>query len=519
MSVTDLLRIARRGKWVVAVSIAVCGTLAAVVADRLPDYYESSTLIRVLPQQVLPEYAQGASGGRAEAQQRLQTVREQILARPVLEEVIRTHNLYGAGANPGAAIGRLRQDVIIDVTPRSESFQVSFQAPGPELARAVTAQLADLLISGASKDREALAQATGAFLDSELEDARRRLAEHEKRIEAYRLRHAGELPSQLQSNLQTLSSLQMQAQTLLESLNLDRLRRLTLERTLADFSIDTTPVLPEPSGTTGTNLETLPPGATPDMRLAAARDALQNAELRLTEGHPDVVRLRRLVANLEAEAKRVATAPTLEPVPSLSLSLSVADMQRRNRMRELRAEIDTIDRQIAFKQGEELRLRGAIAQHQGRVEAAPRRESELTTLTRDYDTLQTTYRTLLEKRESSKIGENLERRQVGEQYRIVEAAYLAVTPSGPNRPLINLAGAFAGLLLGAGVVLGTALVDRSLHTEKDVHAAVSLRVLAAVPDLVAPAERRRRRVVRLGRSAAALATVAGWLAVVVVTWR
>lgn len=516
LTLGDVLRITRRRLWLVVVSIAACGTLTALVAARLPDSYRSSTLIRVLPQQVLPEYAQGAVGGRAEAQQRLQTVREQILARPSLEQVITTHNLYGAGANPDLAIDRLRDDVIVEVTPRSESFEVSFQATDPAVAMKVTGQLADLLISAASKDREALAQATGAFLDTELEDARRRLAEHEKRVEEYHLRHAGELPTQLQTNLQAISAMQIQAQALVESLNLDRVRRLTLQRTLADVSVESPALLPAAGPASGSGSdETLPPGASPAVRLAAARDALKTAELRLTEGHPDVVRLRRRVATLEAQVARAAVSPEPEPAPGLT----AAEMQRRDRMRDLRLEIDNLDRQIAYKQTEEQRLRGTLGRYQARVDATPRRESELARLTRDYDTLQTTYRTLLGKRESSKIGENLERRQVGEQFRIVEAAYLPTAPTGPNRPLINLLGALAGLMVGAALIVTLVLADRGLHSEKDARGALPLRVLASIPELLTPRERRQRKLRALARSAAAFATVTVWLVTVIVTWR
>ena len=69
-----------------------------------------------------------------------------------------------------------------------------------------------------------------------------------------------------------------------------------------------------------------------------------------------------------------------------------------------------------------------MADYQAKVDVVPTRESELVELTRDYSTLQAAYTSLLTKREDSKIAANLERRQIGEQFRILDPASL------PERP-------------------------------------------------------------------------------------
>ena len=94
----------------------------------------------------------------------------------------------------------------------------------------VTERLASLFIEENLRDREVLAEGTNQFLEWQLEDARRRLIEHEKKLEMYREQHAGELPSQLESNLQVMQNTQMQIQAMVESINRDRDRRLVMER-------------------------------------------------------------------------------------------------------------------------------------------------------------------------------------------------------------------------------------------------------------------------------------------------
>ena len=115
----------------------------------------------------------------------------------------------------------------------------------PIAAQKVTDRLTSLFIEESLKNREVLAEATNEFLDTQLEDARRRLVAQEKQLEQYRMEHAGELPSQLQSNLQAAGNLQSQVQTLVDSMNRDRDRRLLLER--AVMELQATPDTPPPA--------------------------------------------------------------------------------------------------------------------------------------------------------------------------------------------------------------------------------------------------------------------------------
>ena len=108
--------------------------------------------------------------------------------------------------------------------------------------------------------------------------------------------------------------------------------------------------------------------------------------------------------------------------------------------------------EISAKQAEEQRLRGVVSSYQARVEAAPSRETDMTELMRDYSTLQSMYTTLLQKKEESKVAANLERRQIGEQFKLLDAAQLPQKPISPDRLRLNLMGLAFGLAFGLGLV-------------------------------------------------------------------
>ena len=115
-----------------------------------------------------------------------------------------------------------------------DSFRVSYVSNNPEVARKVTERLASLYIDQNSKDREAQADNTSEFLDTQLAEAKRRLIEQEKKLEDYRKSHAGQMPSQMQGNLQAIQNANLQLQSLNESTNRAQERRLLIERQLAD---------------------------------------------------------------------------------------------------------------------------------------------------------------------------------------------------------------------------------------------------------------------------------------------
>ena len=159
------------------------------------------------------------------------------------------------------------------------------------------------------------------------------------------------------------------------------------------------------------------------------------------------------------------------------------------------------------------------ATYQARVEAAPTRESELVALTRDYDTDQRSYTSLLAKKEDSKIAANLERRQIGEQFKVLDPARMAERPFSPNRQQIDVLGALIGLGIGLGLVVLREFANSTLKNDDDVVTALALPVLAMVPVI---STRRDPRVTLRRRLTAAFASTAAvgvMVVVAVIIWK
>ena len=512
----DIVLIAWRRKWW-AVLPAIAITVAVYAWVRtLPNLYRSDTLILVVPQRVPESYVRSTVTSKIE--DRLQSITQQILSRTRLERIIQDFNLYQEARKTAImedVVERMRGNISVQVV-KGDAFRVSFTADEARTAMRVTERLASLFIEENLRDREVLAEGTNQFLEAQLEDARRRLIETERKVEEYKRAYSGELPEQREANMQGLHNAEIQLQNLTESMNRDRDRRLVVERLLADAdspdALPPAPAPPPPPGPDG-----LPAGASAAQQLEVAQVQLQAMQTRLTPQHPDVIRMKRIVADLQKKADAEALA---RPVSSGFVGLSPAEALKRNRLAEMKAELEKIDKQIAQKQENEQRLRTAMGVYQKRIESAPQRDIDLTELRRDYGTLQATYTSLLAKKEDSKVAANLERRQIGEQFKILDPARLPERPASPNRQQLHMVGLLAAIGFGIALAALIEYLDKTMRSEADVNAALNLVVLAAVPVLPEMAAPKLRRWKLVAVSAAVfLMAVAGAAAVAWKVWK
>ena len=183
-----------------------------------------------------------------------------------------------------------------------------------------------------------------------------------------------------------------------------------------------------------------------------------------------------------------------------------------------RADLESITRQISDRQAEEIKLRQLSASYQYKADLAPVRASELVEITRDYTALQGQYANLLAKRNESKIAANLEQRQIGEQFRLLDPARLPERPISPNRPMINLMGIAAGLAIGLALVAFLEYRDSSFKTDAEVANLLTLPVLAVVPLMQSDEDRDRTTRRRLITNVGLAGTVLGCFAVLIYTF-
>ena len=537
LTIDSTLKTLVRRRWLFIVPLFL-GVMGGLLYSRSqPSLYRSDAVIQVVPQRVPESYVSSTVTERVE--DRLRALAQQVLSRTQLEKLITDFNLF-----PDERQKYPMEDVLRFMTERvlieplvatqasqrnsqSDAFRVSFDYQDPIVAQKVVEQLASFFINTNARDRGTQADQTSQFLEAQLADARGRLEAQDQKLKTFRERNSGRLPTQMQTNMQAIQNTQLALQAMVESLARDRDRKLMLEGLYADAVAATqagaaaqassTPGAP-PAGDLALKL---PADATPQQRLEAAQSLLAQMELRLSAKHPDVIRMKHYIEDLQRQADADALQRPLSPEAAQDRGLSPDEARRREALRQKKAEIESLDRQIAFKEGEERRLRKVMGDYQARLEAVPGVESEWVSLTRDYDTLQASYRELLAKSENSKMAASLEKRAIGEQFRLLDPARVPLKAQSPNRLKINGIATAAGLGFGLLLVGLVTYRDSTMRSEADVLGAIQLPILALVPFVTTEADTRRRhwRRVLVSVAVVAVAVATGALVWFLQLWK
>lgn len=212
-------------------------------------------------------------------------------------------------------------------------------------------------------------------------------------------------------------------------------------------------------------------------QLAQAQANLNTLESRYTTDHPDVVKARQAVADLKKklDAANDDTAKADTEKPKRGSGTEPANIA------QIRTAIHNLDQEIATRKQQQQQLQHRIAEYQAKVAQAPMVEEESKALNRDYQMASMVYNDLLGKKSQSEMTTDMERRQQGETFRVMDPANLPEKPSFPNRILFTAGGAFGGLGIGFGIAFLKELRDKSLRTEQDIEFYLELPTLAQLP--------------------------------------
>jgi polysaccharide chain length determinant protein (PEP-CTERM system associated) len=440
------------------VVLPLVGVLALAVAASflLPKKYKSSTLILVewekVPESFLPR-------GRSEegSNRRLLTLQPEILSRTRLERVIAETAPYPNVRSTTGAVEEMRKDIVVKVRS-SDVFTIEFVHSDPRKTQEVTQRLATLFIEESANAREQQVEEALAFLVQQVDEAGRQLETKETALRRYKEQRMGQLPEQLQANLATLQMLQEELRGVEDNLRATQQQRDQLALTSAGEG--------RPVG--------IPVDAGGD--LAQLRSQLIALRGRYTEEHPDVQALKARIARLETQRSEAASRGGLA-------SIDPATAAAQQQLARTESEIKTLE---ARRQA----LENKAATFRARVELAPRSEQELATLMRDYQKLNENYLTLLNKKLGAEMTTRLERRWKGERFRILDPAHLPDRPFSPNVPLLLVAGAFLGLVVGVGASVAMEYSDPTIKSTEDLQALLPHPVLARVPRLSRPSAAR-----------------------------
>jgi len=501
------LGIARRRHLHFLIPLFIGWMVVWAVSWVLPPRYQSGTLILVEQPAIPKELV--TPNINDDLQERLQSITQQILSRTRLLHIIEQFNLYTstrAQRSPDDKVERMRKDIDIelvrDARNQITAFNVYYSSRDPHVAQQVTSELTNLFINENLEVRQHQSEDTTKFLETQLESARGALADQEEKIRQFKALHVGEMPAQLQTNLQILSGLQSQLQNEDDSLNAARQQHVYLQTLLDQYKTLQAPA--KAGDGTSMGLPAI------DQELDKLKSQLADLRSRYTDQHPDVRKMKEQIAQTEKMRSQFLAALKDKPSTtsdnndpsgvSQNLDPTQASMllQVQSQLRSNQVEITNREHTIAG-------LKSKIEDYQGRLNQEPVREQELADLTRGYEQSKATYDDLLKKKNDSAMATSMELLQQGERFRIVDPPSFPQKPEFPNRLKFCGMGLGIGLALGVAVAGAFEMMDDRLHTEKEIRKLLTFDVIAEIPAIVTEADSEQaRRKLWLGWTTAAV---------------
>lgn len=447
----------------------------------LPPRYRSATLILVEQPTMPKDYV--TPNVSDDFQQRMQSITQQILSRTRLLKIIQDKHLYDEARThltPDEQVDLMRKDIEIELVRdpqnRVNAFNVYYTARNAQVAQQVTSQLTDLFINENLEVRQKQSEDTTNFLESQLQEARESLAEQEKKIREFKGQHLGELPTQVQSNLQILGGFQSQLRTEEDALNAAKQQRAYLQSLVDHYQ-----------NSNGGTVSDAPPALSAiDRELDRLKAQLTDLTAHYTDRHPDVRKTKDQIAKTERlrsqlQAESMSGAPVNNRQPSTLIQLQ-------SQLESNRIEISNRERSVAT-------LKTKINEYQARLELEPVREQQFADLSRGYDQSKANYDELLKKKNASAMATSMELLQQGERFRVLDPPSLPTKPSFPNRLKFCGAGLALGLALGAFVVGCFEYLDDRLYRVKEIKKLLPVPLICEIPLILIPQEavRRQRR--------------------------
>ncbi len=478
VTVQSIVKIVKRRKWLIIIPFVLVTPVVTIYAHNLPDVYEASATILITPQKVPVDYVRPTV--TTDIADRVDIIIKQMLSYDRLNQLVDEFNLY-----PELVDKATREEIFfmmmgdIEISPEEsltrndddrgpgtprvvDSFKIKYSGKNPRIVAAVANKLASVFIEENLREREQLAVGTSDFLTKELEQAKVGLGQQEAKVAEYKQKHRGMLPSELQANLNKLERLQGTLHTISATISAEEDRRIILEKTL-------------------TELDTLGSEDDPGQRVAEleARISAMRA-FGLTERHPDVAASQREVELVNERlahdrANPQAAIARMNPVTLQTRQELTASKLRAESLRE-----------------QEGKMKAAIVKVEAMVGETPRRQEELNTIERDLSMTQRQYEDLLVKMQNARMAENLERKQKGEQFRVLNTAQIPTRPVQPDRSKIVFFGIFLSIMFGIALGVLVEVSDHSIRGTVQAQNYFGIPILATIPTIVLDGERVRR---------------------------
>jgi polysaccharide chain length determinant protein (PEP-CTERM system associated) len=481
-SYAALLR--RRRVWIITIVPAVL-LLAVYLAFALPAQYRSTATL-LLEQSAIPEDFI-KSTVRSYADEQIDIIQGRVLTVEVLKDLVQQYDPYPDQKDlslEGKALQIIKDTSLERVDPttfqtreQSSAVSVHYQNPNPQRASVVAGRLADLFLTYHQRVRIDAARVAAKMVQDRATELGNELKEVDEEYARLRNANGGTLPDDKGS----AEDARYRAERDLTDLE-KQLRSAQGQVSLLSIQLaNTSPNLLSAQGLTAgaSNQPFAAQGGLTD--LSTVKALLADAELRYTPDHPDVKRLKRALAALEAQ--QGAQQKGSDPAAS-------ADNPE---YRRIASELAAARTEVSALQADTARARAQVAQYAANVNPSAALGRQVADLDRRRSSLQAEYQGIQEKLKSAQLGQVAESGKNAEHFSLLQAPFAASQPYSPNRLGVILLGLVLGGAIAAAAVALAESSDATVRGARDILSLKGLVVLGSVPEILLDADRHRKR--------------------------
>lgn len=490
LSPTDYLRILKRRRWSLVTPFLVIVILAGAVAMLLPPVYKSTSTILIEQREIPAEFV--TSSMTTFAEQRIQSINQRVLTSAQLLELINQFDLYPelkGKKTIDEIIAEMREDIVltpvnVEIADRKSgraatatiAFTLAYEGKNPQKVQQVANTITTLFLNEDLKVRKDQASSTSEFLKAEKERVQEKVAEYEKSLAEFKEKNVNTLPELFQMNMQTFGNIERSIEQAKENLRALKEKEGELQDQLANTPADIE--------------STLPQGQMQDddeRRLETLKMELINLRTKFSELYPDVKKMKQeieeLTAKIELKKKEKKADGVQEAKNPAYVALS-------SRLGGVRSDIKSVHNNLKDLEKE-------AEEYKARLAATPGVEEKYNVLLTERNTLKLKLSDLQAKMMEAQVNEELESKQKGERFTLVEAARLPETPDKPNRLAIVLIGIVLGMGVGVGFASVVEFTDTSFRDGDTLARATGFPVLTEVANIITREDRMKRRKKRL----------------------
>ncbi len=423
--------------WMLNIAWVIC-LIGWFIVARLPDQYEAYARVYVNTDSVLRPLLKGLAAQSQNQQRKVRLMTRTLLSRPNLEKVMRMTDLdlhAKDDAEKEEIIDDLAENIELKGTSRENLYSITYHDEDPKLAKLVVKSLLTIFMESSLGEERKEEDSARQFLEQQIEEYERRLAEAEDNRKLFKQRNLGFLAGETGGYYDRLRKAREQASSAELDLKITKEKLAAVQKQMEGEAPSLSVVEPEFVESTQTEY---------DGRIQALQQRLDDLLVQYTEKHPDVTSIRQTIEELKKKQQQ-ARRENARLVAAKEATGSGSMFE------QLKLEEANLNASIAAKGALVDEYKKRVKSLEAAVDRVLKVESEAAQLNRDYELIKKNRAELQARLESARLARKAQSRGDTVRFRVIDPPRVPPEASGPNRLLLS------SIVLGIGFAVGLAV--------------------------------------------------------------